>query len=95
MPFNSYVFQPFLLLGIVTSIIFACSQAKTKAETMTPKITAIARSAIIVTAPTRRPTKMSFLGTLPNRRKLPHSKVFSATTNITPISAARGIISIH
>ena len=50
---------------------------------------------LIVTAPTSRPTKISFLGTFPNRRRLPHSNVFSATTNITPMRAARGIISIH
>ena len=50
---------------------------------------------MMVTPPTNSPTKISSRGTLPNRRKLPHSKVFSATTNITPISAAKGISSIH
>ena len=73
---------------------FACSQANTKAETITPTTTAKARSVTTVTPETNTRIKASLRGTLPIMRKLLHSKVPITTINMTPIRAASGIISI-
>ncbi len=73
----------------------ALSQAKTKAEIITPIKTAKARLCIkIVIKATKTPTKISCLGILLIIRKLIHSKVPMATINITPTKAAIGNFSI-
>ena len=64
------------LVGIPKKLIGRISNYYTtlkeniSADTITPKITAIAKSAIIVTAPTSNPTKTSFTGIFPNNLKL-------------------------
>ena len=61
---------------------------------MTPTQTAIAKSVITVTPETSTITKASDNGTRFIILKLAHSNVPSTTINITPTSAASGIISI-
>ena len=76
-------------------MFLAFFQANTKADIITPTITAIARSVNTVTTATVIPTRVSDVGMRPNKRKLAHSNVPSTTINITPTSAATGIISIR
>ena len=60
---------------------------------MIPTRTAIAKSCKTVTVETRMITKASILGMLDSIRRLDHSNVPITTINITPVSAAKGIIS--
>ena len=70
---------------------FALSQAKTKAEMITPIKTARAKLCrMTVIAATNNNTKISCLGILFMIRKLTHSKVPIATIIITPTKAAIG-----
>lgn len=70
-------------------------QAKTKAETITPTITAIAKSSRTVTTVTKTITKASDFGTTNNNFIEFHAKVPTTTINITPTKAAIGISSIN
>ena len=70
------------------------SQAKTKADTITPEKTAIARSKITVRKVTSTITKISAIGTLFNILNVFHANVPITTINITPTKAAIGIISM-
>ena len=73
----------------------AVFQASTKADTITPTTTAIARSVTTVTADTMTMTTASDSGTLRMIRKLDQENVPTTTTNITPTNAAMGICSIN
>ena len=69
--------------------------AQVNAETITPTITATARSCQTVTAVTRIITKASPFGTLRIILKEVHAKVPTTTIIIMPTRAAMGIISIQ
>ena len=75
-------------------IRFAFSQEKTSALTITPEITAIAKSKNTVIEDTSINTNTSVLGILLMILKLDHAKVPNTTINITPTRAAIGTCSI-
>ena len=70
------------------------SHANTNADTITPANTAMARSKITVSTVTSIITKISARGTLFKILKVFHANVPITTINITPTSAAIGIISM-
>ena len=74
--------------------MIAFFQAKTKADMITPAITAIAKSCHTVIAETATNTKASALGIFLITLKLLHANVPITTINITPTRAAIGICSI-
>ena len=75
-------------------IRFAFSQENTSALTITPEITAIAKSKKTVIDETNINTNTSVLGILLIILKLDHAKVPITTINITPTKAAIGTCSI-
>ena len=87
--------MPFSSTLSFASICWACFQANTSADTITPTITAIAKSATTVIPDTSTIIKASDIGILRNIRKEAHSNVPRTTINITPTKAASGIISIN
>ena len=81
--------------GLSTALILEADfQAKTKADTITPTTTAIARSSSTVTIVTKIITNASDLGTTNNNFKEFQANVARTTINITPTNAAMGINSI-
>lgn len=93
-PQISYTFVPSSLKRFLALIFLALSQAKTSAETITPAITAIAKSKITVKAETKIKTKTSDFGILLIILKLDQANVPITTINITPTKAAIGTCSI-
>ena len=82
-------------LYFLALILFALSQANTKAEMITPINTAKAKLCkTTVIKVTKIITKISDLGILLKALKLAHSKVPIATITITPTKAAIGTSSI-
>ena len=75
-------------------IRFAFSQENTRALTITPDITAIAKSKNTVMEDTNIKTNTSVLGILFIILKLDHAKVPKTTINITPTRAAIGTCSM-
>ena len=93
-PQISYTLAPSSRMRFLALILLAFSQAKTNAETITPEITAIAKSKITVSADTKINTKISVLGILFKILKLDQANVPITTINITPTRAAIGTCSI-
>ena len=95
-PSISYTLAPVSVTeGLSWALILEADfQANTKAENITPTTTATARSSKTVTTVTRIITKASLFGTKNNIFSEFQAKVPITTINITPTSAAIGIISI-
>ena len=86
---------PSSLKRFLALILLAFSQAKTSAETITPKNTATAKSTKTVTAETKIKTKASDFGIFFRILKLDQAKVSITIINITPTNAAIGTISMY
>ena len=93
-PHISYTFVPSSLMRFLALIRLAFSQEKTKALTITPAITAIARSKTTVSPETKIKTMRSETGILFIILKLDQAKVPITTINITPTNAAIGTCSM-
>ena len=93
-PHISYTLVPSSLIRFLALIRLAFSQEKTKALTITPAITAMARSKITVSPETKINTIRSATGILFIILKLDQAKVPITTINITPTKAAIGTCSM-
>ena len=95
-PWSLYVFFPSDSTSSTDCIFPADSQAYDSADIITPVMTASAKLSVntVITA-TDIPTIISGIGTLPNNRNEPHSKVPITTIIMTPIRTATGIISMY
>ena len=89
-----YTLVPSSLVLFLALIIVAFFHANTKADMITPAITAMAKSCHTVIAETAISTNASGRGILCRILKLLQAKVPITTINITPTSAAIGILSI-
>ena len=93
-PHISYTLVPSSLIRFRARIRFAFSLENTRALTITPEITAIAKSKKTVIDETNISTNTSVFGILLIILKLDHAKVPITTINITPTNAEIGTCSI-